>query len=615
MCFKLTYLCLFCSEVLVSSYQAQFFIQSMSLSSGGLFISLFLAFVFNSFQISRGLTYLSLISVVQRVKAVNRKTSAAGELRSLRMCDRFRHSLRQAPVLLLIAISLSSVLGALFTISTLTRISRQYDQCQSYISLWQFSRPRVVLREGFAKPGQCGFDRVRSIVAPSQKLNSIPEEIEMFSNLEVIDLTQNNIIKLPVSVTTLSKLKNIQLDGNPVDALLDWSNQGLSTFPGSFLSLMKNLKSLDLSHNHLTQVAKMNLLSVSSLNLSFNNFSVFPFSYDEDSQHLQSVDLSSNFISGIPTSFFQGLHMFNLVSLNLSSNNLSSIQYHWGLWSNKETGKELRLGDNPIERLNWDYTDNSSSKLVWFPKHFDEIANGITYFTATKQSLGIGNLPEEIGLMVNLDSLILNSGFLVFPTNLCQIRKLRVFDISGMVGVQGNFSEPKFAPQCFSIWNETLTILDFSLFETSFFLQTTNIRIEDAKNVEVFNTSYNHNYIHRDYRWIIPRLLKWPKLHTLDLRGTSWQDAIRAFTFPSTWGQEYCSYYDACSTLPLSPPESLKTVYLTGLKTCDNNDDCSTLRRREFNNTDYAMLTSNPSFLFAGMNCSFVDSEFLCSKN
>jgi hypothetical protein len=203
---------------------------------------------------------------------------------------------------------------------------------------------------------------------------------------------------------------------------------------------------------------------------------------------------------------------------------------------------------------------------------FEEIAPQITNADFSHQQLGLGRLPEEIGLMKNLASLNLaNVGFAFFPSSICELTHLKTFDITeNNAGFFANYSDPHQLPQCFSVWKE-LEIFNASQSDRGMFLGEQNfIRTYDAPNVKVFNASHTKEYLSVPIS-ISLMVQKWTKLEILDLSGTGWKSGTAVLNLNQNWSSPiYCpSVSDGawCAEVPTSwtNSSSLTAIYLSDL--------------------------------------------------
>jgi Leucine-rich repeat (LRR) protein len=93
-------------------------------------------------------------------------------------------------------------------------------------------------------------NNLRKLSIKSTSLKTFPSElIPMLSELEVLDLSSNNIENIPYNIENLSKLKELNLSDNK-----------LTNIPDSILKL-KKLKYLNLYNNNLSSYTKMNIRS------------------------------------------------------------------------------------------------------------------------------------------------------------------------------------------------------------------------------------------------------------------------------------------------------------------------------------------------------------------
>jgi Leucine-rich repeat (LRR) protein len=132
------------------------------------------------------------------------------------------------------------------------------------------------------------FPNLRILTINFHEFSSIPDEIELLSNLEKLDLNSGKIHKISEKITKLSKLKFLRLSWNK-----------LKCIPKELWEL--NLEELSLSENEISILNAENIKNSSSL---------------------KELDLSKNKLSGIPNTFAK---FTKLKKLNLEKNELSSI--------------------------------------------------------------------------------------------------------------------------------------------------------------------------------------------------------------------------------------------------------------------------------------------------
>lgn len=139
------------------------------------------------------------------------------------------------------------------------------------------------------------------------------------TNLEILDLSCNNIVSLPMNMfkDVTDSVKQIYLQNNSISALS----------PGLFVNLYQ-LTLLDLSYNHLTSIwidanTFTGLIRLVMLNLSNNKISKLDPTIFHDLYTLQILNLGGNLIDSIPNDAFIPLR--NLDTLILSNNKIIEV--------------------------------------------------------------------------------------------------------------------------------------------------------------------------------------------------------------------------------------------------------------------------------------------------
>ncbi|MGB0429361.1 MAG: leucine-rich repeat domain-containing protein [Bacteroidia bacterium] len=110
--------------------------------------------------------------------------------------------------------------------------------------------------------------QVRSFSLKGRKLEQLPIDVSVFSQLEQLDLSGNLLRKLPENLTKLKKLKRINLSAN---FRMNWS-QAIGV-----LSEIKSLEQLNISNNGLTQLPAelYHLDNLTNLVVDYNPLNVF----------------------------------------------------------------------------------------------------------------------------------------------------------------------------------------------------------------------------------------------------------------------------------------------------------------------------------------------------
>ena len=110
------------------------------------------------------------------------------------------------------------------------------------------------------------YENIKEHNMEDASLNSFPERVLKASNLEILNISHNNISDtLPAEIRNLTKLR-----------ILDISNNKMTNLPAE-IGQLTNLEELDLSNNLFTGLPHelANLKTLKTLNISGNNYSVY----------------------------------------------------------------------------------------------------------------------------------------------------------------------------------------------------------------------------------------------------------------------------------------------------------------------------------------------------
>lgn len=187
----------------------------------------------------------------------------------------------------------------------------------------------------FAGTEKKSADQVETLMLYHNQLNSLPLNIKMFSNLQVLDISSNTLTRLPDVITelplrsliaknnllnnesfpktlgTLTSLKELNLSGN-----------NISTFPEQILEVT-SLKYLYLGGNHLADIPKeiWKLTYLQILCLGGNSITEVPASLGM-LKNLNALVLSDNLLESLPAAI---ANLKNLKSLLLHKNKLRTL--------------------------------------------------------------------------------------------------------------------------------------------------------------------------------------------------------------------------------------------------------------------------------------------------
>ena len=209
------------------------------------------------------------------------------------------------------------------------------------------------------------LSRLKELNLNKNKFTKVPDVISESQNLERLDLSHNQITSLSEKISKSPKLSNLNL-----------SNNKLREIP-EYIVNMDNLRFLDISYNNLQYLpdftrskitslgsAGNNLNSInslppniSSINLSFNNFTSFPKVLTQH-QH-QYIILTDTPIRSVQSEYFSNYKREKAMNIHFSICNLKSlpeticdVNIGWlNVRNNQITTLPKHLGENKYVRI------------------------------------------------------------------------------------------------------------------------------------------------------------------------------------------------------------------------------------------------------------------------
>lgn len=211
------------------------------------------------------------------------------------------------------------------------------------------------------------------------KIEKLPDEINMLQALMRLDLSNNSILTLPNSLCTLAHLVSLQLDGNPLrsirrDVIQSGTTRILKTlrdrsghvdskaagggatirgdesqFPDKYKmrksrALSVGMKGLqDIPENVFEEAREA---EVTVVDISKNQFKGLPQGLMKLNALLRELDASANRIAQIPSLIAQ---FDRVVYLNFAKNQLSDLPTEFALLA--ATLRELNLNNNSFEQI------------------------------------------------------------------------------------------------------------------------------------------------------------------------------------------------------------------------------------------------------------------------
>lgn len=176
----------------------------------------------------------------------------------------------------------------------------------------------------------------------NKKLTILSKEILIFEGLSSVNLSKNGLTEFPTILSELRNLRTINLSENQIDRVsvsqlqkfdlldtLDFQSNKLVSFCDDFVSyeqtpILRNLRSLDLAKNRLTQVSLVyaSLPKLDTLSLGFNQItSIEPLIFQENNT-LDTLILTNNKIETISENI---ANLMKLATLLAENNNIKNF--------------------------------------------------------------------------------------------------------------------------------------------------------------------------------------------------------------------------------------------------------------------------------------------------
>ncbi|KAJ3318434.1 cysteinyl-tRNA synthetase [Blyttiomyces sp. JEL0837] len=294
-------------------------------------------------------------------------------------------------------------------------------------------------REGdFLSTVKSGVLYLRQLIVSGNFLDDLPTEIGDLQNLEVLDVHHNNLLALPLTIWSCSKLKYINASSNKLTVFPDPDGEEdghdessarstLSPNPGSPITSPKNRMSVisqNTLHRRRTRKRQTEMLSIApSYGSTSCDLGQYPGSASmlnlPNSEKTDTIQQQQNLLPPLSLSlerlsladnriteeiYVPLYYLPQLVYLNLSNNDITPM-----------------LVSNPIPTLTG----------PWFTNLRELYLSGNS----------ISSLPSEIEKMRKLESLFLNANRLnTIPGELAKIGKLAILDFGCQLGGKGEGS-------------------------------------------------------------------------------------------------------------------------------------------------------------------------------
>lgn len=257
-------------------------------------------------------------------------------------------------------------------------------------------------------------------------------------NLELLDLSRNksewdSSLNTYCDFSLLKKLKRINLSKNDI-----------RKFPIELKKLL-HLISVDISESRLTQFPLDLSESKSLIQINFSNNSLQKFNRTIKLPYfLESLNLENCSIDEFPINIFFWGSFPNLVTLNLSFNNITRLPLeifalkklqHLYLNSNQITELPKNLIVNNLKSL--EYLDLSSNYLSIIPFWLGDLPQLQTLDISTNN---FTTIPQSFSKLINLINIILDEHEIEDMTSLINLPRLKTINLKDILSYQLNQS-------------------------------------------------------------------------------------------------------------------------------------------------------------------------------
>lgn len=417
-------------------------------------------------------------------------------------------------------------------------------------------------------------------------LNKLSGPLQIFSNgssqLTTIYLNDNNLKgSIPRSLFRISSLSILILGSNNFSGIveLDW------------LSDLKNLTSLDLSHNKISVQDGKSLTSASYPNISTLilvscNLRKVP-SFLKHQDKMNGLDLSDNKISGSIPKWIWSIGNYQLIYLNLSHNLFTSIEHPLPKFSFSNTINNLDIHSNLIEgsiplppsnTAILDYSNNRFSSSI--PSNISLYLSFTVFFSLANNSITEG-----------------------IPASICNATYLQVLDFS-----DNSLSGP--IPTCLFQNNSSLLVLNLRNNQLGGLLSN-NV----SKGCSLTTIDFNGNKLEGS---IPMSLLNCKELEILNLGNNqitdtfpSWIAAIKPLQVLVLRSNKLYGPVKSKTNFPSLQIIDIASNHFTGPLSLDffNNLEAMKLSKVNFSSNEVAYLLLNPTYYQNSVTVTFKGLE------
>ena len=403
------------------------------------------------------------------------------------------------------------------------------------------------------------------------KLNELPKEIFELKNLQSLDLSGNKLNELPEEIFQLKNLQSLNLRKNRLEKL------------SKEIGELKNLQNLDLRRNELEELPKeiFELKNLESLNLSKNRVEELPKKIFE-LKNLKNLDLTGKKLKELPKEIFE---LKNLQNLNLTGNELDKLPKElFGLKDlqnlNLKWNKLKSLPKELVELINLKSLDLSGNRFRKLPKEIFELKN-LQSLNLTWNNLK--ELPREFVKLKNLQNLdLFGNRLLELPKEIFELNNIQNLNLSknGLSELPKELFELRNL-RCLSLSRNRLSQLPKELLELknlqSLDLSANNFS-ELPKELFELNNLQNLNLSRNALSQLPKEVSKLKNLQSLDLSGNDFQELSKELFRLSRLSRLTFSHYisenkEKANKIKIIPNEFIQLTILNYFKLNENHLD------------------------------------------
>lgn len=229
------------------------------------------------------------------------------------------------------------------------------------------------------------------------KISELPEEITCLSGLQRLDLTNNDLTGLPFVLGTITSLKSIVLDGNPMKSIRrDIIMRGTVELKKYLCSRIEDPQPVEPTNKGIQNGGDTGIVGGSGEGLKAH-----------DIQQSKSLDYSNKKATSVPDDVWEVAMKAGVTSVNLSKNQFTDLPSNLILL--ESTLKEFNFGFNKLTKLNPD------------------ISLFLRLTTLDLRNNGLSDLPRDMESLQDMREIVLSCNrFTTLPPSLYEMKKLEI---------------------------------------------------------------------------------------------------------------------------------------------------------------------------------------------